>query len=79
MSKMKCDVKATLENIKRLLYERGISDAQLAREIGATRQDIHKILNHRKVMPKLDWLISISEVLNVPLQELIVLMQREDI
>ena len=76
---MKCDVKATLENIKRLLYERGISDAQLAREIGATRQDIHKILNHRKVMPKLDWLISISEVLNVPLQELIVLMQREDI
>lgn len=81
MIKKQSDVQATLNNIKRLQYERGISDAQMAREIGGntTRQDIHKLLNHRNTMPKLDWLISISEVLEVSLEEIIVLKNREDV
>ena len=72
--KPQCDTLASLNKIKRLLYERNISDAELARLIGGdtTRQDIHKVLNHRTVMPKLDWLMAIGRAIDVPLTELIV-------
>ena len=78
MTKMQCDVQATISNIYRIMYEKEISESRLARDIGATRQALHKQLNKRNTMPKLEWLYPISEVLDVPLQELIMLKPLED-
>ncbi len=71
--KMQCDVQATISNLYRIMYEKGLSESQLAREMGATRQALHKQLNKRSTMPKLEWLYPISEILDIPLQELIIL------
>ncbi len=78
MVKMECDVQATIRNIKRIMLERGINEAEMAREISISKQVLSKQLDQRRrTMPRLEWVYAISEVLDIPIQELIILKSKE--
>ena len=79
MIKNECDVSATINNIYMIMYEKELTEAGLARELNASRQALHNQLNKRNTMPKLEWLYPISEILDTPLSELIILRPKEDL
>ena len=66
---------AKINELRGLIYSRYNSEAQLANELGWTRQRLNNITNGLK-MPDLDEVVALSEKLDLPVDDTVQLFLR---